>query len=271
MSMSKPTFISRCHSIFTDNASHRMVAFQRSGYVDPSRLALCRTTDTVFKKPLTYRFARYHIRLLLDASGSMCHLINGKDVGCHNGLFKIAAESAYNLYKSLTDSGTFVSLVLYNRRLALMFPDHLKTFDAFLTRYKEDVLHQASNYCAGNHDDYAITESVKTLLSDSTHPGRIIFILSDGVPKCDYSIADCMNRYGEPKGLVQGCLGRNPGLEPLKQSIQSANRSGIITLGLGIGTSHIQEIFGKNGRDLIDPSLIYSTSCDLLERSIVRG
>lgn len=250
--MTEHVFVSRVRDILCDNAANRFVGGQKSGVIDDARIGLAPTgTGRVFKRPLARRFARYHVTLLLDASGSMLH--NHRVDPCLNMAERLAA--------SLKRSGAHVSAFAFNRITRPLAVERLRDEYEDVLGATSETLGGNRDLATGNHDPYAIDQAAKALLADASHPGKILIVLSDGRPGCD-DWKEC---------TAPGCL-PHQNLAAFPPLLSKLERSGIVTLAIGICCDYVKNVYGVNRSAVChDMAALYPAVANLLERYIQRG
>lgn len=257
--MNASTFVTKCRDILKDNASHRLVGGQRSGVVDEGRVAMAACGENrIFKRPLARRFASYRVDIMVDASGSMWGHGSGKR-------WLHAAVAACALYNGLRTSGATVFVHPFS--MGLLPPLDMATNETAIDSMNAVFRHPVRvtkhggmtvNAAHGNHDSYCLSTVAAQSIADRKHQGKIVLVLSDGRPSCDYY----------PCGLP-GC---HDDEGPLIVAIEAARRSGLLVFGIGIEAEHTTDIYGERFSAIVEDAVnIYAPCARLLERYIQRG
>jgi len=277
--MNQRIFVSKARSIFSDNAGIRKLPHQRSGkFLDEGRLGLVPAGETrVFQRPIRRQFAEYHICILLDCSGSMQE---GEDILDEEGKYvtsvsrlEVASLSTHALAYSLKHSGARVDVIGFNSRIKLFDPKLYENAESFY-----GYTYRFSKAFGNDNCDATAIKRGREFLMKSPAAGKILLVLSDGVPTCVWSCAhpfrdsDSENEWPiEPGG---GCLARSRGPErELKHQIKlTHDEKRIELLSVGIMTDEPVKFYGqKKTRVISHLSELYSEMANMLEKNIIRG
>lgn len=249
--MNAQTFSSKVKSILTDNAGKRRETGHTAGRLDAGKIAkLACGNGRVFSRSTRSKYSSYAITLLLDASGSMRkHRLNP------------ACRAVARLYGTLTDAGASVSVRPFNARLfdPLKPVDLRGDEDRFVIGTRALCLDDRKS-THGNHDGYAVEICSRELLA-RPEPGKVLIVLSDGMPRCDYAddFPGCRFKAGD-------------GESNLIANIANARKSGVTVLGLGIETDQGKRLYGERAFSYIEtPDETFERVAVMLDRNIVRG
>lgn len=253
--MNSQTFVSRCRSIFSDNAGVRREGAKNSGpFIDEGRLGMLAVGDLrVFAKRVNRTFKDWGIHLLVDCSGSM---INGYRIEpCINAVLTLLESLRAAGVGSVTVSGFNQKQHIFDARTQndkSLLANHLR---------RAASIEDQGNGHAGNHDGYAVRQAVRNM-QKSREAGKVLLVFSDGKPACDTAIC------GHP-----GCSKSREWLaNDLQAAVKEARRAGIAALGVGISAEHVKKFYGDaHSTSVNDLSEIFTKTAALLERHIVRG
>lgn len=267
--MNAATFTAKMRSILSDNAGQRFIGGQTSGKrLDYGRLAkLGYGSNRVFKKPMFYKFRKYAVALLGDASGSM-------GWGHDSDKYKYAAASMTALAQGLKQAGAHVETSLFNRQLWDADVNAANFEEVFYERTGGGD-EKSKSFCGGNHDAFALDQAALKLSGVAAYSGKILLVLSDGRPACDYCA-----------GVVSGQRCTLPGQqhtgkrdssdrkhrEALIASIKKARAAGIVVLAVGIRTDAPVSLYGEDCTIVVQElNELYSKTAAMLEGHVVRG
>lgn len=259
--MNQSMFINKARSILSDNAGIRRLPNQRSGkFLDESRLGLVKAGHTrVFQKPVRRQFYDYHICIAIDCSGSMA----GEKM-------RSASWATHATARALEISGAHISVIAF-ARLVVEIPKAIWSNPSkmleFCAKFMEIRLeNERGEYLntngGGNHDWEAIIKSTNLLLEKSS-PGKIMLVMSDGLPSCGFGQKYCSSY----------CLEGNKGMDKMMhQVIADARNKGITVLAIGIYQDTSIKYYGARQTRVINSvNQLYSEMASILEKNIVRG
>ena len=256
--MNAESFIAKTRSNFSDNAGRRTLGRQASGSgIDGARLGLLGVGDfRVFTKPGDRLFKAWHVEMMVDCSGSITR--DNRDV--------ILSECVVRLHKALRQAQVGkVCATGYNRDEIGIEADIAK--GAAALKRKLNSFYEMFNpdtRGGGSHDGYMIRRATQRLMNGNA-PGKMLLVLTDGRPNCDYAKCD-----------LPGCFGGYKGREGLRTdliaALGEARKQGVIALGVGVQAEHVTEFYGKqHSVSVNDLQTLFSDAARLLERHIIRG
>lgn len=218
----KTYYREKVRSILKDNACYRKVEGQRRGSLSHKRLYLSKFTDRIFTQKTRPLEKNYHIHLLVDCSGSMRWY--DKMVKCSAAVKELTGQIQEICSLKITGFHIFSKTFKeYNEKLN---PEQLE-------QLRIDLYNQhKSRGFEGNHDGYHVRNAVADLKKQSGE--KILIVMSDGRPNCDRY--PCKN---------PGCMNSEKMGKDLKAAVEEANKSGILTMGIGIKDSSVQNYYDK--------------------------
>lgn len=240
-------FVVKAISVLADNAGVRKIPRQRSGkYLDEARLGLVPAGETrIFQRAQKKQFHEYTVSLLIDVSGSM----SGQKLD-------VACKCTHALEYALRRAGAEVDVFAFNGDYRYVKPQVVQDPEKF---YKE-MNRQRGEYGGDNNDADAIRLTANKLAA-RTQPGKILMVLSDGLPA-----PGC----GPISKMIKN---NNRGdVNDLKHAVEETRAKGITCLAVGVLTDCPVHYYGSHHTAIVkDLKELYPSMAKILERNIQRG
>lgn len=262
--MNAQTFITRCRSIFSDNAGVRREGAKNSGpFIDEGRLSMLAVGDMrVFAKRVHRQFKDWAVHIMVDCSGSIGR--DDKEYALAEAVLSISNALRDAQVGSVTVSGfnqmeqDLERFVKANDSRA--FGQHLGGF------YRA---YHANPGGHGNHDGFFVRKAARKLAARH-EAGKLLLVFSDGQPACDHA-GRCAH---------QGCCAANEGASrgqkalgaDLTAALREVKRLGVTALGVGVQSPEVVRFYGDTACAVVtDLRELFSKTAALIERHIIRG
>ena len=254
--MNDSVFQKKLLSVMKDNLYDRVIPKRKAGKLDFNNLWRVHVgAKNVFQSKQERKNKEYNLVICLDESGSMAR---------KEKLYK-AKEILKFLTGALDRAGVNFAVIGYNCNVTVhkkfderVTPDDM--MDRVDENYNSKTIHHVTkklttcNASCGNHDFLALKTSMD-LLKERKH-GKILLMLSDGNPSCDYP-QDC--------GYLQE-LHKTSRLKELVLKNQD-----VISVGVSVlHAVHLDQIF-NDVVEVNDTEEFKDKIVDILNRKIKRG
>jgi cobalamin biosynthesis protein CobT len=250
--MNQAVFQQRLTSIMTDNMYQRYARGRTRGKLDTDRLYKVRTgSENVFKQKTERKGKNYNIMFAVDASGSM----GTRGWGANK--MPLCADALDFMQQSFLGLGINTGVVTYNALIQHVKPmgnQRFKSLKESLIEEVETYKHRLPNgqpALGCNHDYDGIKRAYELL--ERTKGSKILVILSDGKPNCDW---DQRCGYDKEKHKV----------ERISALIEEHKRIPTIVVGLLYDVPYGETMLKIDNLNELAPQLI-----QVLNKQIRRG
>ena len=165
-----PAFVARLKSVMRDNKFDRRIPNRKRGKLDMKRLPrVAIGKENVFTQKLSRKNKEFHVKLLVDTSGSMEN----------KGKIELAAQTAEFLAMSLKKASIDFSVDTFNFWYKPVLAENKSPKD-LSTKIQQAMYKSPSPGRNANHDAMAVRRAVKELGKHKY--GKLLIVFSDGSP-----------------------------------------------------------------------------------------